>query len=287
MIRQGSHRRTVVWGITLVLGTFILWTIVWHMVGDKVTTSQDYRLTADNLEVTPQPPWIRTDIRAEVLRSAGIDRGQSILDAELAKRVYDAFRLHPWVERVDRVAKRYPARIQVDLVYRRPVCVVELASGQYLVDAQGVVLPSGDFAPNEAANYPRLLGIQSSPQGEVGGPWGDPAVGGGARLAAFLAESWRPLGLDRMLPLAAQPSTSSADDGADAPSEFELVTAGRTRIFWGAAPSGKDDPTAAAKLLWLKKQVAQDGPLDGRGPREIDLRQNPYRVVPITAQRTN
>ena len=53
-----------------------------------------------------------------------------------------------------------------------------------LFDADGVVLPSGDFTAESAAAYPRISGVESSPQGPEGSPWGDPVVEEAAPEAA-------------------------------------------------------------------------------------------------------
>ena len=43
-------------------------------------STPQYQLTADNIHITPPPPWIRSDIKAEVLRDAGLVGTLSVLD---------------------------------------------------------------------------------------------------------------------------------------------------------------------------------------------------------------
>ena len=106
------------------------------------------------------------------MRDASLDAPLSILDEQLAERLAKAFSFHPWVAEVREVRKSIPARVTIDLVYRRPVCMVELPdrSGLYAVDAQAFLLPSRDFLdePQKAAQYPRLAGITSVNIGRVG-----------------------------------------------------------------------------------------------------------------------
>ena len=71
-----------------------------------------YQITAENIHITPPPPWIRSDIKAEVLRDAGLvgnALGARRLGQRLPQRVRDAFEFHPWVASVERITKRLPS----------------------------------------------------------------------------------------------------------------------------------------------------------------------------------
>ena len=74
------------------------------------------------------------DICREVFRDASLDRPLSILDDGLVEKIRSAFALNPWVAKVNSVRKYHPARVKVDLVYRRPVCVVEIGTERHPVD---------------------------------------------------------------------------------------------------------------------------------------------------------
>jgi len=75
------------------------------------------------------PEWIHCDLRAEIFRSAALDGPLSIMDEDLAERIAVACALHPWVARVRSVRKYHPARVVVELDYRRPVLMVEVTGG--------------------------------------------------------------------------------------------------------------------------------------------------------------
>ncbi|MBI1900322.1 MAG: hypothetical protein HYS13_04295 [Planctomycetia bacterium] len=278
---SASPRRTLLFAAIMLLAMGLFFAIVWQLVGERVQTADDYVLVPKNVDLTPPPPWIHSDVRDEALKSAGLDRGASLLDDGLAKRAYDAFRLHPWVEKVERVEKQYPARLRVDLVYRRPACIVESAGRLCAVDAAGVVLPSGDFTPNELCAYPRLAGVKSSPQAEAGTAWGDPVVSAGARLAAFLGGAWGEWECQRILPLPGQPSPARNEEPSETSVELEIVTFGGSRIVWGPAPRGPDDAAARSKVEQLRAYVAEHGELNSPPPRVIDLRATPLRATAI------
>ena len=64
--------------------------------------------------------------------------------------------------------------VKVELVYRKPVCMVMLPGGGLLpVDVEAVLLPAtGDITPTEAAHYPQLSGMDREPTGTGGKPLG-------------------------------------------------------------------------------------------------------------------
>lgn len=246
------------------------WYAVWLTVRRRVLSSDQYVVGPRQVQITPPPDWIQRDIRVEVFHNVSLDRPLSIMDENLAERVANAFSLHPWVAEVVRVRKRHPARLEVELIYRRPVCMVEVRGDLLPVDVHGVLLPHAedDFSPVEKSRYPRLVGIDAGPVGTEGEYWGDARVVGGAEVAAALREVWQELNLWKIVP-----SEPSAPGLAEEPT-YTLVTRGGTRIFWGRAP-GTDAPgdlPAAEKIVRLRNYAARHGTLEGDGrPQEIDV----------------
>ena len=130
--------------------------------GPQILGSPEYRIGPEQVEITPQPPWIQqSDIRAEVFRSP--DARRSPVDHGRRSHRANRRRLRTsslgGEESRTRVTKQY-GTVKVELVYRKPVCMVEVPGGGLLpVDAEGVLLPTVDFTSPEAARYPRLLGV--------------------------------------------------------------------------------------------------------------------------------
>jgi hypothetical protein len=261
--------------------------VAWQRVGARVAAGEDYQLTAERVELIPAAEsvgWIRRDVKTEALRDAGLDRAVSILDADLNERLAKAFRLHPWIGSVRKVAKRYPARVEVEVEYRRPAAVVVLGSEAWWpVDAAGVVLPKDDFSPYEARRYPHITEIAGGPYGPTGSPWGDARVHGAAKIAFALAGDWEKLGLARVAPLVVGTGFDGVDDY-----EFALYTARGTRVLWGHGPdnSRPGEASIEEKLAQLAAFVAKHGSLDGAdGARDVDLRSGgPAMTIPRTAQ---
>ncbi|HEX3999452.1 MAG TPA: hypothetical protein VHX65_12950 [Pirellulales bacterium] len=274
-ILRPTRRRAISLALIAVAGGAV-WAgyAVWQQIRSEVAASDEYRLTPQEIEITPPPPWVRGDVKAEALRSAGLDGPMSILDDDLVQKLQTAFSLHPWVASVVHVSKQYPAHVDVELTYRKPVAMVEVhengADGLYPVDVDGVLLPSNDFSPLEARGYPRLAGVESSPLGTVGSRWGDPVVAGGARIAVALAPHWAEWKLWSIHWI--KPTGAS---NASAPADFELITGAGQPVHWGAAPANEppSEPTAEQKVAELKAFVDQHGSLDDPAAKSLDLSQ--------------
>ncbi|NUQ62060.1 MAG: hypothetical protein HUU20_06210 [Pirellulales bacterium] len=268
--------RAVALGVLIGALFFGSWYTVWNGVSQHVLSSEQYYLTLERVEITPPPPWIHTDIRAEVFRDASLDGPLSILDSDLVARIADAFSLHPWVAKIRRVSKHHPARVRVELNYRRPVCMVQVPGGLHAVDSEGVVLPGDDFSPIEASRYPRLVGVTTEPLGPVGTRWGDPVVVGAAQVTAAFGDDWHALGLDRIVASGAAPGHADRYT-------YDLFTRGGARIRWGRAP---DDPMAgetpaAEKIARLKRHAREHGGLDGsHSPPQLDVPHLPSANAP-------
>ncbi|OHB86010.1 MAG: hypothetical protein A2V98_13780 [Planctomycetes bacterium RBG_16_64_12] len=258
---------------------FGLWYGLWQEVGRDVLASEQYWLTRENVEITPPAKWVHRDIRAEVFRDASLDGPLSLMDEDLVERIASAFSLHPWVADVRRVTKHYPARVRVELEYRRPVLMVQVPGGLLPVDAEGVLLPSSDrdFSPIEAGRYPRLVGVDTVPVGPVGTRWGDARVIEGAEIAAALGGVWQQLNLDRIVP------STLVELGHGDEYTYELVTKGGTRVLWGRAPSAEmpGEARAVDKVARLIKYREENGTLEGRdGPQQLDARTAATRAEP-------
>jgi hypothetical protein len=252
----------------LVLGSY--WT--WRAMRPRVLDSPDYQLRLEQVEITPPPDWAPAELRAEAFRDPLLGGTLRITDEDLAERIYTAFARHPWVAKVRRVSVHYPARVQVDLDYRRPACMVDLPGGPLPVDAEGYILPPGDFTPVEAARWPRLSGVERRPTLPPGQRWTDARVVGGAEIAAALSPHWAELKLLRIMPLAVGQTRLGEP-------EFALITRGGSRIRWGYAPGAGviGEPPAAEKIARLRRYLADHDTFDGRDgkPQELDIRKLP------------
>jgi hypothetical protein len=277
----GPGRTAIV--IVLLVGLFAGGTLfAWTKWKGRILAAVEYRIGPEQVEITPQPAWIsQSDIRAEVLRSPMLDERLSIVDDDLAERIANAFARHPWVAKVERVVKSY-GTVKVELVYRKPVCMVKLPGGGLLpVDVEAVLLPTetGDITPTEAVRYPQLWGMDREPTGPVGSRWGDARVIGGAEIAAALGDKWEPMRLDHI-----EPSAADTTAGRLTEPLFTLVTRSGTRIAWRYAPGANvvGELSAAEKVARLQHYFEKYDMLDGPGGKAqvLDIRDLPPAVQP-------
>ncbi len=249
-----SRRRAAVGAAVVGVAAAVVVGWAWRRFGDDVTWSGNNLLEPASIELRGVAPWVRADIKAEALKAASLDRGLPLTDPELATRIARAFDTHPWVKRVLGVRLEHPPAAFVEIVCREPAAMVAVKGGLLAVDAESVVLPSADFTAEVAAEYPRLAGIDSSPQGPEGARWGDPVVEEGAAVAAVIGPEWKALGLVECRPV-----------GAVGARRWELVGPEGRRIRFGSAPGSETEgePSAAVKLAALRKLVGQPLPEGG------------------------
>lgn len=253
-------------------------TLAWFQLRGRILASADYRVTAQQIELTPLPAWIHSDVREEAFQGLTLGGAPSLLDDDLVERIAQQAAAHPWVAKVISVKKRHPASVRVEVIYRKPVCMVRVAGGLLPVDAEGTLLPSGDFSPTEATRYPRLDGVEPAPSIPAGSRWTDARVIGGAEIAAAIGNAWEPLGLRSIVPLASRASDADSKGRASEPM-FALETRGGRRILWGYAPGVgmAGELSAPEKLARLERYAADHDSLDDpqAAKSELDIRKLP------------
>lgn len=218
----------------------------WQRWGLPASQSDIYRISAEQMIVSPQPKWIHADVKQEVIRDGQLTE-LALLDPHVTEKISRAFALHSWVAKVVQVRKEYPARITVDLQYRQPVAMVEVTSttgpGLFFVDNLGVLLPSDDFALRQTQDFLRIQAPHTAPAGVYGTPWGDPRIERAARLAEALGKDWQTLKLYRL-----QVVELPGNDVV-----FDLEAQDGQLVRWGHTPGEEVPPerTAEEKLRFL------------------------------------
>lgn len=231
------------WIPTLAVLALTIWGLnfAWQKWGVPASRSSAYSLTAEQIQIPARPAWIHTDVKAEVIRDAQLER-LLLLDPKLTEKISRAFSLHTWVARVKKVRKEYPSRVMVDLEYRQPVGMVEVETegpGLLFVDRDSVLLPSDDFALKQTQNYLRIHAPRASPAGPYGTLWGDVRIAGAAKIAYELRDDWQKTELKRI----------NAKEMPGGKVIYELETKEGKTTLWGRAPGdeAEGEPTAEMK----------------------------------------
>lgn len=255
-----SRHRMVVLTVTVLVVAAMISSWAWRRWGDLVTSDPRFALEAAKLRVTPQPDWIRSNVKRDVIRDGSLEQ-LSLLDTELVSRIAAAFELNPWVREVVEVRKSAGGRIDVRLAYRRPLIMVAANDGFWPVDAEGILLPPMEFTSDSVREYIQVHTAHSRPAGPIGSSYGDPRILDAARIATLIEDEWSRLGIQKIVA------------GATARRPYELQTAKGSRVIWGSAPGNEaaGEPRAEEKLKKLLDHTRQNGVLDRGDPITIDL----------------
>ncbi len=244
-----STRRAGLGAIAVIVAAGLGGWALWRRHAADVRAHPDAVLFPERVDVRGVAPWVRGDLRAEVLRDASLDGGLPLDDPDLAERLRRAFARHPWVREVARVAISQPAAAVVEVRCRQPVAMVRVQNGLYAVDADAVLLPSDDFTPESAAAYPTIAHVGSTPLGAAGTRWDDQLVVEGAAVAAAIGPEWPRLGMRDLRPA-----------GTPTGIHWDLVGDDGSMIRFGSAPGRErpDEPAAAAKVVRLRDVAGGD-----------------------------
>jgi hypothetical protein len=243
------------WAICIAVALTVGGRIVWESNETALVKQPRFQLEAENLYVTQQPNWVKTNVAQSAYRTGDLG-GKSLLDQGLVEQVNNAFSVQTWVRNVIEVRKS-PQGVQVQLEYRRPIAMVEIqyegAPRFQPVDVDGVLLPGNEFSQKETWNYIKIAVPDPATQGLVHGTaWPDGRIQSGARLAECLQDFASELGIYRIQ------QVPTSEPGEEPLFELHLVNHDRficRRVLWGRAPGGEvpGEASAAVKLEALLK----------------------------------
>lgn len=249
----------------------------------EILAQPRFVLAPDRINIGALPEWIHEDPRAEFLLHANDAEIMNLADKHALERLIQGIARHPWVKTVSSAEKHFPGEVNVSLEWRKPVAMVRVKDGLLPVDREGVLLPTRDFTPLEAARYPRIEGINPEQVNRLAGQiWNDPVVQHGALLADCLLDRWARYQFRSLCPTSVTAHSSSP--------EFEIHTRKGSRIIWGAVVkhSGGETPddTTLRKLQWLEAYYREHGSFEGLdGPQIIDLRPPQPTVRPLAEKK--
>ncbi|MBQ7814084.1 MAG: hypothetical protein IJ387_06275, partial [Thermoguttaceae bacterium] len=101
---------------------------VWTSLRTEICEQDVYIVKESDFCVWDPPIWISDRFIAEALELRAPEaRTEELnsLDPNLVDNLLIAFESHPWVEKVESIEVRFPARVDVKLKYREPVAVVD------------------------------------------------------------------------------------------------------------------------------------------------------------------
>ncbi len=254
--------------IFAVLPLAILSYLGWYYYGAEHLDHALYSLRVENIELTQQPDWVPEDLVKEVYLGRGLER-ISLLGPQACPLIAQAFEAHHWIKATPRVSKSYGGKVQVEVVYRKPLAMVvvlretkqppeveaiesiEIPELGFLpLDTSGVLLPN--FELNNAYEYFVIIAPGAKLSGELGKPSGDPGVAAALTLCELLEPIRSGLSLRRVYVSRNFNSTSLQ------PWLLALSTGDGRRIVWGHPPGYEagGEPPAADKIQRMRNWLA-------------------------------
>lgn len=243
-----------------------------------------YSLQYENLKVTPQPAWIKSNVAEEVFEKSRLDR-ISLLEQHATSTIAQAFETHPWVKATLRVSKAVGNSVSVELAYRRPIAMIygetevrsspseppKVKEGFVPVDEECVILPTQDFSDKDPWSYFMIFAKDTRPAGSiVGMPYSDGRIADAVVVCRLLEPLRETYDLQFI--------TVDHDGIGAGPSPwiFRVETRDRSReIVWGHIPGilNTGEPLPEEKLqrmvAWLKETNTAH---PGSEVQTIDLR---------------
>ncbi len=220
-------------------------------------------------EVSTGPGWLSGTIE-ESLRASLAELQPTPLreDADVAALTRAIQSANGWVKSVDRVEKRYPNQLEIEVSLRTPVALIESEDGLFLVDADAILVASAAGATEYLASHelPLIHAAHPLRTAPIGSAVRDPAIEEGLRVAAEIAPFRDDL-VRRGLALDVIDVTAKERSAGLSLTDVEIYTRSGLAIEWGRSrlhpKLGALEPLAAAKVRGLFRVAARYPDLAG------------------------
>lgn len=254
---------------TMIAGAFFLSILAWDRHHDSIASPLEKPIDQHILSVNRPPAWIKTDVRKVAIQESRLEEIK-LGEPRALEQVAASFAVQPWVKSVKKIRKS-ASGIHVDLLYRKPVALVEIGDdGLFPVDDEGVLLDSRDFTgPNVELNYWRVSMPAPITNGLLAGYlWDDMRVADSVLIANAWNGNQAETGLMRIVNRS-QPTRDRMRLQA-----YELWTLNGTIVIWGNPPGQevKGEATAAEKIEAIRSYTVKNGPLNEMKRGVYDVR---------------
>jgi len=259
--------------------------------GARLTWAQlvgrrEFTFSSATLSFGQCPPFVRAEPMVQELRRGLTDTlgGASIFDEGLCDRMAQHLHARPWVRKVKSIRRLLPNTLHVQVLFRQPCALVEVAGLDYAVDRDGLWLPDRLYRRPAAWDDVRMPVVLDS---VLEGPpphdpsQGRPSLAVGARLTEFLFTE----GILRELQIKSIDVTRVGRGGYEP--DVTLETEGGVEIKWGCTDAYEqfeelsrppEEPTDGEKLRMLRAAIERHPKFEGL--QHIDLRYNKIFLLP-------
>ena len=256
----------------VILAAFIVLMVAgWNHYADQFADRKEFLLSPRDILITTPPPWIQSNVLADSVDAAGLPDPLDLRDRDLTNKIASALEKHAWIRQVLKVVKQYPAKVLVEVEYRKPVAMVEveyadegaMRRGLIPVDAEGTVLPPQEFSLIQANDkFPRIHIDLKRPMVSAGMKCDDARIIEAASIANLLLPYWPDLKLEKIV---------VKEDGGR---HYELLRSDQSQIIWGSPPGQElpQETIATHKVQVMLKKAAEAALTDSSPQASLDLR---------------
>lgn len=253
------------------------------------------------------PKWIHENIVQQIMDGLPKEN-RSIYDEKLIEKVNLTLKGMCWIQEVHSIQKFYPAYLQIEVKFRRPVLLVVVHEKTDAID-RIIYIPVSDdcrvlpnenkdfpVSPEEIETFPIFCGVAPvdilTPEGPMdindysgynmppsrlpGLPWDrDTNISGAIHLINQLGSRWEKYGLNY---ICVEPQKSGETDFGP---KFCIVTRNGSIIYWGRSSLeslNKNDISDTVKIAQLDEEYKKRGSLD-QPPMCISFRHETVQTV--------
>lgn len=265
---RSAYRPSFLAGAALLIGAIVVAPHIYRL-SKQLSRQPIYLVEGGEVRISKPHRWVSRDFFKAAIDRGGLDTPLSVADSTLVSKLQAGLEGDPWIESVDKIQVSLKSGVEVFVTYRTPTLMVQTLDGLYPVDANGVVLPSQDFAVGDKSGFPLLRLFDGKAPAGIGVRWRDARVVSAARIAGELSpvddvnNLWTRCQLVDIRP-------SEVDEKS-----FEMYSKGGSRIVWGRVGDASRDvePTDEQKAGKLEQILSARGSLSApAGPYLIDLR---------------
>ncbi|MFQ5862702.1 MAG: cell division protein FtsQ/DivIB [Candidatus Brocadiales bacterium] len=200
---------------------------------------------------------VKPALLKEVRNTKGVI-GRSLFEKDLTKKVAKIVEGSPWVLKVCSVKKVFPNKLSLELELRRPSAVLRKNGAFYLLDDEGMVLPTRYYSwLSDQGKTPYIQSAHVRKTPRAGKRLDDPGIKAGIELIKFLKTN----NAQRLLGIKVVDVSNVGRGRTLGESDIVLWTKDGVAIKWGCPPLCQqvDELSDSEKLKNLYSVVKAEG----------------------------
>lgn len=189
----------------------------------------------------PRPAWIMPKEYEQIAALGLFAQNRSVFDSGLSRAIAERYESSPWVARVTELRLRYPARLELDIEWRKPAARVENAP--MVLDEKGYVLNM-----TSAPEVPLIAGMTVN-RTEIGRQVREPELNEGLQLIGTMRDA-----------LNTSPGQLKASCIFREPAgTWRVITDRGPTIYWGVYSDEPpmDEPRTREKVDLLRRRLSE------------------------------